>query len=168
MREVPSMKSPTLAFILSVIPGLGQIYSGAVMRGVLILAGSLVCVANREVIPVPVLAFLVLFCAWEARMAAFKRNGRILARMPGGSGTKAKGASESDWMLWAGALIIALLYLWAPMSLGVTVEPWMAWVGFAAAFLLSLMLGKGAAAHQMKAVPVAKRAGKAKATEQQA
>lgn len=136
--KVPGLKSPTLAFLLSVVPGLGQMYVGAQLRGMAIMAATIYCLANLEQIPPPIPVFVALFAAWEARNAAFKKNDRLLPR-PGG---KPRSASEADWMLWIGTALLAALYLFVPGEYGVTVEPWAVWIGFVVAFGVSRMLGR--------------------------
>jgi len=136
-KKKANFKSPTLAFMLSAMPGLGQIYCGSVFRGLFFLAGALVCFGNRDVVPLPVLIFLLLFCAWDARMAAIKKNNRL------DEGTRGVTVGEGDWMLWGAAALLAFLFVWLPDGMGVVIPPWAIWTGFAAAFALSLMMGCG-------------------------
>jgi len=137
---VPGLKSPTLAFLLSAVPGLGQMYVGAVLRGMVFLSAAIYCIANLEEIPPPIPVFVLLFSAWEARNAAFKKNDRLLpARY-----AKRRSAAEADWMLWIGTALLAALYLWIPGEFGVAVEPWTIWIGFVVAFGISTTLGRKA------------------------
>ena len=136
--KIPGLKSPTLAFLLSAVPGLGQMYVGAMLRGMVIMSAAIYCLANLEEIPPPIPVFVFLFAAWEARNAAYKKNDRLL---PEGR-RKPRFAAEADWMLWIGTALLGALYLWVPGEFGVAVEPWTVWIGFVVAFGVSTMLGR--------------------------
>jgi len=137
-EKIPGLKSPTLAFLLSAIPGLGQMYVGAKLRGMVFLSAAIYSIANLEELPPPIPVFVFLFAAWEARNAAYKKNDRLL---PEGR-RKRRFASEADWMLWIGTALLAALCLYLPGEFGVTIEPWTVWIGFVVAYGVSTMLGR--------------------------
>jgi len=143
-RKTPRRRSPTLAMILSVVPGLGQAYGGSFLRGVLFLGGCIFSLALLEVVPIPVPLFVYLLNLWDARMTALRRNERVLGADEGGASKKRESsAAEADWMLWGATALLAFLFLWMPQGMGVAVESWMVWTGFVVAYALSVLMGRG-------------------------
>ena len=133
----PSFRSPMLALLLSALPGLGHLYGRSLLKGLLFLAATGAGAALWPAAPLPVLGFLFLFCAWDARMTALRRNRRI-------AGTAAPPpAGEADLLLWIGTAALALLYFRFCVVKGAVVEPWIVWVAFAVVCGLSMLLGRG-------------------------
>jgi hypothetical protein len=132
------VKSPTFSMILSLLPGLGQIYAGSIMKGLLFLGGTGAFAAMHEGIPAVLPMIFWVISIWDARMTAHKRN---FQATNGRSGVP--GASEADWMLLGGTAGLALLYVALPFTAGLVMEPWMLWVSFLVILSLSALLGRG-------------------------
>lgn len=79
-RELPGHRAPLLAALLSVMPGLGQMYAGRGLRGVLFVASAVLIAANVESIPAPVPLFLWLFNVFDAWSVAIERNAHVEGR----------------------------------------------------------------------------------------
>ncbi len=133
----PSRRSPNAALILSAVPGLGHLYAGSYLKGVGFAAGSALMLASAQFVPFLLVAPLFLFCAWDARMAALKRNFKV------SGGTTARPAGEADWMLWAGSAVVAGIAVYLRVRTGAVLEPWIVWVGFIVVFCLSALMGRG-------------------------
>lgn len=137
-KRKPSQRSPNAALCLSAVPGLGHIYAGSYLKGLGFAAGGvLLILASARFVPFPLVAPLFLFCAWDARMAALKRNFKL------SGGTTSRPAGEGDWMLWGGTAVLACIAIWLRVRTGVAVEPWIVWVGFLVVFCLSALMGRG-------------------------
>lgn len=130
-------RSPTFSMLLSLIPGLGQIYAGSFVKGLTLLMGGGACLAMPDTIPQIVPLALLLFSTWDARMTALKRNYSLSGGRTGAP------ASEGDWMLLLGTAGLALLYTVLPMQAGVTIEPGALWAAFCVVLILSTLLGRG-------------------------
>ena len=124
--------------LLSLIPGLGQLYTGSFVKGLAFLMGAGTCVALHEQIPAVAPLVLWLMATWDARMSAFKRNYKLTE---GRSGTP--GAGEGDWMLISGTIGLGVLYTVLPWKAGITIEPWTLWSAFSVVLVLSALLGRG-------------------------
>lgn len=76
-KKLPGRRSPTIATILSVVPGLGQMFVGEKMRG-LVFGGSALALANVEPMPpAAILLFLYVFNLFDAWSLAAERNARV-------------------------------------------------------------------------------------------
>jgi hypothetical protein len=137
-------RSPTLAFLLSVAPGLGHLYAGSYLKMLLFPAAFIPCAVNYHAVPALIPVFIFLFGAWDARMSALKKNGRITAKLAGRPDPGGHGAGEGDWLIWGGAVLLSFLFLWLPAGAGVALEPMVVWLAFAVVFALSLVMGNGA------------------------
>lgn len=131
-------RSPTFSMFLSLVPGLGQFYTGSFMKGFMLLGGAVACCATGPQIPVVVPLLLLLFSTWDARMTALKRNHRLSNGRYG-----AKGANEGDWMLMLGTMGLAVLYSVLPAKAGMSIQPWALWAAFSVVLFLSTLLGRG-------------------------
>src|SRR5438552_15572258 len=70
-------RSPLIAFLLSLIPGLGQMYAGAVARGVTLLLGLPLQALLFWLVGLPTLiAWLILLWGWNLFDAARLARGR--------------------------------------------------------------------------------------------
>lgn len=76
-RKLPGRRSPTLAAILSAVPGLGQIYAGRFLRGLMFLGSTGVVAANIDRIPDPLPLFLWVFSMFDGFAVAHERNARV-------------------------------------------------------------------------------------------
>lgn len=131
-------RSPTFSMILSLIPGLGQVYAGSKLKGLLFLIAGGTSLALCSELPAVLPVAFWLYSIWDARMTALKRNYHLTK---GGSGSP--GAREGDWMLLLGATGLAGLYLGLPLMTGVVMEPWALWTGFLVVLVLAALLGRG-------------------------
>jgi len=72
----PSRKSPWVAAVFSIIPGLGQLWTGRVLRGVTFFAAALAL--NAQAILPPLMGlFLFVFNLWDAWRLAENHNLRL-------------------------------------------------------------------------------------------
>ena len=131
-------RSPTFSMILSLIPGLGQMYAGSFLKGLVFLVAGGSSLALQEGIPVLVPLAVLFLSVWDARMTAHKRNFRVTK---GRSGTP--GASEADWLLLFGTTGLAAFNIGLPMTTGQTMEPWALWISFVVVLALSALIGRG-------------------------
>jgi len=76
-KKVPGRRSPMFASILSLAPGLGQMYAGRFGRGVVFAASAVALAANAEAIPQPLPLFLWVFNLFDALSVAHERNARV-------------------------------------------------------------------------------------------
>jgi hypothetical protein len=131
-------RSPSFSMLLSLVPGLGQIYAGSFFRGLFFLAGAGSCAALHRELPPVLILFLWFFSIWDARVTALKRNHRVTR---GRSGSP--GAGDGDWMLFLGSAGLAGLFVGLPIFTGVTMETWTLWASFGVVLVLSALLGRG-------------------------
>ncbi|MFH2000618.1 MAG: hypothetical protein ABIK28_13120 [Planctomycetota bacterium] len=134
-------RSPTFSMFLSLIPGLGQFYTGAFIKGLMLLVGTGACCVSGGSggnLPLVVPMMLLLYSTWDARMTALKRNYALTGGRAG-----APGAGQGDWMLLLGSMGLAVLYTVLPIKAGVEVEPWALWVAYSVVLFLSALLGRG-------------------------
>jgi hypothetical protein len=76
-KKLPGRRSPTFAAILSLVPGLGQLFVGEKLRG-LVFAGSALALGNVEPMPpATVLLVLYVFNLFDAWSLATERNARV-------------------------------------------------------------------------------------------
>ncbi len=132
------IRSPNFSMLLSLAPGLGQMYAGSFLKGLLFLAGAGTMVALGPEIPAVLPLALWFLAIWDARMTALKRNFRLTN---GRTGTP--GAGEADWMLLFGTAGLAAFYVGLPLTAGITMQPWALWVSFIVVLALSALLGRG-------------------------
>lgn len=79
-RKLPGRRSPLFASILSIVPGLGQMFAGEKLRG-LVFGASALALANLDSMPPPtVLAFLYAFNLFDAYSLAHERNARVMGQ----------------------------------------------------------------------------------------
>lgn len=84
-RKLPGRRSPLFASILSIVPGLGQMFVGEKLRG-LVFGGSALAIANLDQLPPPtVLTFLYVFNLFDAWSLAGERNARVMGQSLSGS-----------------------------------------------------------------------------------
>lgn len=74
--KVPGRRSPAFASVLSVVPGLGQMYGGRFLRGLVFLGSAGLVAANADAIPQPLPLFLWVFNLFDALCVAHERNAR--------------------------------------------------------------------------------------------
>jgi hypothetical protein len=132
--------------LLSLIPGLGQIYAGSPVKGVALILGAAGCLAMHDQMPLILPLALLLFSTWDARMTAAKRNFRLTR---GRTGTN--GAGDGDWMLILGTVGLGVFYSVLPQQAGVTAQPWTLWAAFCVILVLSALLGRGGKKNVKKA-----------------
>lgn len=89
-QEDPRLRSATLATLLSLMPGLGQVYLGYIQQGFVnvLVAGSTIAILNRhagalEPLLGMFLAFFWLYNIVDANRRAVLLNQRILGLAPG-------------------------------------------------------------------------------------
>ncbi|MFG0316646.1 MAG: B-box zinc finger protein [Planctomycetota bacterium JB042] len=75
-RKLPGRRSPTFASVLSVVPGLGQMYAGRFGRGLAFLLSAGILAANAHAVPQPLPLFLWVFNLFDAMSVAHERNAR--------------------------------------------------------------------------------------------
>lgn len=76
-KKLPGRRSPTFATILSIVPGLGQLFVGEKLRG-LVFGGSALALANLDPLPpATVLLVLYAFNLFDAWSLAIDRNARV-------------------------------------------------------------------------------------------
>ncbi len=75
--RVPGRRSPLFASILSVVPGLGQLYAGAASRALVFGGSAIALAAHPNLIPFPVPLFLYVFNMFDAWTLAEERNARV-------------------------------------------------------------------------------------------
>jgi len=75
-RKLKGTKSPTVAAVLSTVPGLGQWYAGSFFRG-LLFGGSALAMANGAGIPDPLPLFLWVFNLLDAFALTKERNAKV-------------------------------------------------------------------------------------------
>lgn len=131
-------RSPNFSMLLSLIPGLGQFYTGSLTKGLIFLMGAGASVAFLPEIPAVFPLLLWFVSIWDARMSAHKRNFRVTKGRSGSAGV-----TEGDWMLLIGTLGLTTLFVGLPWVAGVTMEPWALWVSFFVVLALSALLGRG-------------------------
>jgi len=131
-------RSPTFSMILSLLPGLGQVYAGSFLKGLAFLFGTGVAAAASIHAPAILILGYWFLGMWDARMTANKRNFSISNGRLG-----KEGVSEGDWMLIFGTSGLAALYLGLPYFSNVIMKPWALWSAFAVVFVLSTLLGRG-------------------------
>jgi hypothetical protein len=124
--------------LLSLIPGLGQVYAGSFLKGVVFLTAAGASAALHDEIPALLPLVVWSLAIWDARMTALKRNFRVTR---GRSGTP--GAGEADWLLLFGTAGLSALYLGLPAATGQVMQPWALWVSFVVVLILSALLGRG-------------------------
>ena len=76
-RKLPGRRSPGFAAFLSAIPGLGQMYAGRFLRGLLFMGGAGAVGANIDAIADPLPIFLWVFNLFDAFAVAHDRNARV-------------------------------------------------------------------------------------------
>jgi TM2 domain-containing membrane protein YozV len=95
-------KSPVLALVLSLFPGIGQIYNGQPAKALVFFfawAGSIYLTAEAN----PFFAFLIAFTYFYNLVDAWRSAGAINARHARGSGVVEEDTAESP--AWGAALI---------------------------------------------------------------
>lgn len=75
--RLPGRRSPAFAAALSAAPGLGQMYAGAMKRGLCFGGLAMLVGANLDEIPSPIPIFLWVFNLFDAWALAQDRNVRI-------------------------------------------------------------------------------------------
>ncbi|MBU0755121.1 MAG: hypothetical protein KJ645_08260 [Planctomycetes bacterium] len=130
-------RSPTFSMILSLIPGLGQMYAGSFVKGLAFLMGGGACIAMQDSLPRILPLALLLFSTWDARMTALRRNHDL------SGGRLGEPAGDGDWMLILGTVGLAILYTVLPLQAGVTLQPGALWAAFCVVLILSTLLGRG-------------------------
>ncbi len=98
--KIPGRRSPLFASILSLVPGLGQLYAGSFSRAVVFGGSAIALGANPSVIPYPVPLFLYVFNLFDAWTLAEERN----ARVAGDDVAPATRMQRRFWGLFAGAV----------------------------------------------------------------
>lgn len=95
-------RSPTAAAVLSAVPGLGQMYSGSLFRG-LVFGGSALALASQiHQVPAPLPLFLWVFNMFDAMLLTQERN----ARVSGIELSRTDRKQKRFWGLFAGALAL--------------------------------------------------------------
>lgn len=80
VRKLPGRRSPAAAAILSVVPGLGQMFAGEKLRG-LVFGGSAIALGNLDPLPpATILFFLWAFNLFDAHSIAVARNAKAAGR----------------------------------------------------------------------------------------
>jgi hypothetical protein len=80
-RKLPGRRSPLCAAVLSALPGLGQMFAGEKLRG-LVFGGSAIALANVDPMPSPtILLLLYVFNLFDAWSLASERNARVEGRV---------------------------------------------------------------------------------------
>ena len=133
-----TVRSPVFSMILSLVPGLGQIYGGAPVRGLLFLAAGAGLAAFHTRLPAA--AILAFWCltVWDARMTALRRNEKVTG---GKSGIR--GPGDGDRLLVLGTGLLVLLYTVLPATGAAALSPLSLWAAFAVVVFLSLIMGRG-------------------------
>lgn len=76
-HRLPRRRSPALAALLSVVPGIGQMYAGRVARGLALFLTLPFALALLPDPPHPLTIFLWIFNLVDAHQAAYERNVRL-------------------------------------------------------------------------------------------
>ena len=87
-RPAPTPRSPLLASVLSVVPGLGQMYAGRFLRGVCFFGSALLL--HEAAVPLLLGSFLFVFNLWDAYRVAQLRNRPVDGEHAQGSDKAAK------------------------------------------------------------------------------
>lgn len=87
-RKIPGTRSPAIAAVLSVIPGLGQAFVGRIKRGMVFFGGALTMMAFLHQIPDPIPLFLWVYNLLDAHSLASERNSRLLHGNADGEGAR--------------------------------------------------------------------------------
>jgi hypothetical protein len=122
--------------LLSLVPGLGQIYAGSPVKGVALILGAAGCLAMQDQMPLVLPLALLLFSTWDARMTAAKRNFRLTRGRSGKDG-----AGDGDWMLILGTVGLGVFYSVIPQQAGMAIQPWAVWAAYCVILVLSTLLG---------------------------
>ncbi|MFH0947156.1 MAG: B-box zinc finger protein [Planctomycetota bacterium] len=89
-KKMPGRRSPTVAAVLSAVPGLGQMYAGSFSRGLVFLLSAGALAANLQTVPDPVPLFLWVFNLFDAYLQAGERNVRLIGQDPDRSAVRQK------------------------------------------------------------------------------
>lgn len=144
-RKGTAIRSPNFSTMLSLLPGLGQVYAGAPLKGLLFFAGGVALAAGHAVLPAAVFPAFWALAAWDARMTALKRNERATGGRAG-----ITGPGDGDRLLLLGTALIAVLYTVMPPAGGTGLNPLSIWAAFAVVIFLSLVMGRGGRSHVPK------------------
>ncbi len=81
-KKLPGRRSPAFASILSVVPGLGQMYAGSPGRGLVFLAATAALAATAPAVPSPIPLFLWVYNLCDAHSVATERNFKVAGLKP--------------------------------------------------------------------------------------